>query len=137
VKSGRQITTSKAMLDRLTSGAGPAATTGTAAATDAAPGDLAAIDRSDGAIALAWAPVPGATVYKLYRAAAAGGPFALTATIVGPSVADSGLDPATPYNYKVTDIVAGNEGALSAVITATTRAIPPRCDQPGTCPLQN
>ena len=42
-----------------------------------------------------------------------------------PSVADSGLDPATPYSYKVTAIVAGNEAPPSAVITATTRAKPP------------
>jgi poly(3-hydroxybutyrate) depolymerase len=140
LKSGRQIATLKAMLDRLTSGAAPTTTTAvttTAAASDAVPGGLAAIDSSDTAIALAWTPVPGAAAYNIYRATSASGPFALAGTIAGPSFADAGRAPATPYSYKLTAIVAGSEGAESAVLTATTRAVPPRCDEPGTCPLQD
>jgi hypothetical protein len=47
-----------------------------------------------------------------------------------------GLRPATSYAYKVTATAdGGSEGPSSPVLTATTRPVPPRCDQPGTCPV--
>ena len=68
-KSGAQVRTIKAMLDALTAGAVPAAAVAPAPAVAPA---LAVIDRSDTSVALAWAPQPGATVYRVQRAAPTG-----------------------------------------------------------------
>lgn len=129
-KSGPQIRTIKAMLDALTA----RATSAPAPAPAVAPAMLAVIDTSDTSADLAWTPQPGATAYRISRAAA-NGQFAVAADVTGPSFADSGLAPASAYRWRVAAIVNGVEGPASAEAAATTRAVPAPCGQPGTCPV--
>jgi poly(3-hydroxybutyrate) depolymerase len=133
VKAGRQVTTIKTMLDRLTSGyvqsraASPTTNL-------AAPSDVVVNDVSDTGAAIAWKPLAGAQTYNVYRATSGNNNFAGLGSVSGPSFGDMGLRPATSYAYKVTATAVGSsEGPSSPVLTATTRPVPPRCDQPGTC----
>jgi hypothetical protein len=134
VKAGRQITTLKAMLDGLTSGMKTVSVA--APPIDRTPTELAAIDSSESAIALAWAPVAGAIEYKVYRTVEPAQLFALRATAIGPSFADAGLMPATRYSYRVAAVIDAVEGPASAVVTHATRRVPPRCGEPGACPVE-
>jgi poly(3-hydroxybutyrate) depolymerase len=131
-KSGRQITAIKKMLDALTAKYRPQPAPPPAPGT--APAALEVIDASDQAAALAWAPVSGAGTYRVWRAGAAGS-FAQVGNVAGPSFSDTGLAPQSAYRWHVTAIVGGVEGPSSADVTAATKATPPPCDQPGTCPL--
>ena len=131
-KSGPQIRAIKAMLDALTARAAPPTTPAPAAAVP--PAALAVIDISDVAADLVWAPQPGTTAYRVWRAGA-GGEFAAVADVAGPSFADSGLTPASAYRWRVSAILGGTEGPASMEVAATTRAAPAPCAQPGTCPI--
>lgn len=135
VKAGRQITAIKTMLDRLTSGyvQNPAAPP----ASPAAPPGVLVNDVSDTGVALAWKPVAGAPTYNVYRAPGRDDSFAALGAVSGPSFGDMGLRPATSYAYKVTATLEGvGERPVSPVVTATTLPVPPRCDQPGNCPVR-
>src|ERR1700732_4608955 len=93
-------------------------------------------DVSDTGAAIAWKPLAGAQTYNVYRATSGNNNFAGLGSVSGPSFGDMSLRPATSYAYKVTaTAVGGSEGPSSPVLTATTRPVPPRCDQPGTCPV--
>jgi hypothetical protein len=138
-KEGAQIKALKAMLDALTSGAksasnaasqGAAETTGT---IPAAPG-LSVIDTSDSGADLALDPLSAAATYRISRAGA-DGQFKLIAETTGPSFADTGLAPQTTYRWRVAIVTNGVEGPATDDVTATTRAAPPPCDKPGTCPV--
>lgn len=134
VKAGRQITTIKTMLDRLTSGylQRPAA----APTTPAAPSGVLVNDVSDTGAAIAWKPVAGAQTYTVSRANGGDHNFVELGSVSGPSFGDLGLRPATSYAYRVTATAAsGSEGPSSPVVTATTLPLPPRCDRPGNCPV--
>jgi poly(3-hydroxybutyrate) depolymerase len=132
-KSGRQIRTIKAMLDALTAGARPAAAAAAGPAT--APDALAVIDSSDTSVDLAWAPVNGATAYRVSRASS-DGPFSVVADVAGPSLGDAGLVPKSTYRWRVTAIVAGVEGPASNEVRGATRSTPAPCDNPGSCPIE-
>jgi poly(3-hydroxybutyrate) depolymerase len=133
VKPGRQISTIKAMLDRLTRGH---VSTRSSRVTDAtAPDGLRVNDISDTAVALAWTPSAGALTYTAYRASGVDQNFMAIGTVAGPSFGDAGLSPATSYAYKVTVNAGGSEGPASTVVTATTLPVPPRCSAPGSCPI--
>ena len=130
VKAGRQITTIKAMLDRLTSGhvASPAP-----AADADAPSQLVVNDVSDTGAAIAWNPVLGAKTYKVNRSSGGDG-FTPIGLVSGPSFGDLGLRPATSYRYKVTATLNGGaDGPSSPVVIATTLPAAPHCDTPGSC----
>jgi hypothetical protein len=132
VKAGRQISTIKAMLDRLTSGH----LQNPAAPADAAPFGIVVNDVSDTGAAIAWTPVAGAQNYKINRAGGGDSSFTPIGSVSGQSFGDLGLHPATPYRYKVTvTLTGGTEGPSSPVVTATTRPASPRCDTPGSCPV--
>jgi len=133
VQAGRQITTIKAMLDRVTS----KHVVNPGAATDsAAPFGIVVNDISDTDAAIAWTPITGAQSYKISRTTDGADNFMPIGSDVGPSFADRGLRPATSYRYKVTlNLGGGAEGLGSGGITATTRPAPPRCDTPGSCPI--
>ena len=131
VKAGPQITTIKAMLDRLTRGHVSTAAVGVTDETGF--NSLRVNDVSDTAVALAWTPLAGVQTYTIYRAHAADQNFTAIGTVVGPSFSDAGLRPATSYAYKVT--AGGSEGPASPVVTATTLPVPPRCPSPGRCPV--
>jgi poly(3-hydroxybutyrate) depolymerase len=127
---GRQIGAIKGMLDRVTSKVQPPHAE--PVANDPAPKNLAAIDHSATAIALAWSPVAGAQAYNVYRSTE-GEAFALAGRTVSASFGDSGLRPATTYRYKAAAILNGADGPTSAVVSETTRSNPPVCDKPGEC----
>jgi hypothetical protein len=129
-KSGAQIRTIKAMLDALTAGATQAA----AAAPSGAPDPLKVIDTSATSADLAWTPLEATTVYRVFRAGADGS-FTAVADVTGPSFADSGLTPRTAYRWRVSAIASGTEGPTSNEAPATTRAAPPPCQTPGSCPI--
>jgi hypothetical protein len=134
VKTGPQIATIKAMLDRLTRGRVPAQA---ARISDgAAPQGLIVSDVSDTAVALAWIPLEGSQTYTIYRATSPDQDFSAIGTVAGPSFSDAGLSPATSYAYKVTAGSGSNEGSASPVVTATTLAVPPRCSTPGSCRIK-
>jgi hypothetical protein len=130
-KSGLQIKAIKAMLDALTSGAKPAAETTSAIAATAG---LSVIDTSDSGADLAFDSAPGTITYRISRAGADGA-FTVVGETMSPSFADSGLAPQTNYRWHVAIVRNGVEGPASADVTATTRATPPVCDKPGTCPV--
>jgi poly(3-hydroxybutyrate) depolymerase len=132
-KAGPQIATIKAMLDRLARG--HVSTPAARAADDTTPQDLRVNDVSDTGVALAWAPLAGAATYTLYRARGADQNFAAIGSVAGPSFADTRLSPATSYAYKVTANTGGSEGPASAVVTASTLKVPPRCPTRGRCPI--
>jgi Fibronectin type III domain len=132
VKAGRQITTIKAMLDRLTSGH----LRNPAAPTDVAPFGLVVNDVSSTGAAISWTPAAGAQSYTVNRANGGEGSFAPIGSVPGQSFADLSLRPATPYRYKLTATLSGGtEGPSSPVVTATTLPASPRCDTPGSCPV--
>jgi hypothetical protein len=133
-KSGRQIMAIKAMLDDLTAGARPAADAAPAAASLAAPDELAVTDTSDRAAALTWAPVAGAASYRVWRAGLTGD-FAAVGRSAAPGFADIGLLPGTAYRWHVTALTGGNEGPASTEVSAITRATPAACESPGHCPI--
>jgi hypothetical protein len=131
VKAGRQITTIKAMLDRLTGGH----LQNPAAPADAAPFGIVVNDVSNTGAAIAWTRAADAQTYTINRASG-GGSFAPIGSVSGQSFGDLGLRPATPYRYKVTvTLNRGSEGPSSPVLTAATLPVPPRCDTPGSCPV--
>ncbi|TPQ32253.1 hypothetical protein C2U70_22190 [Bradyrhizobium guangdongense] len=131
-KSGAQIKAIKAMLDALTAGAAaPAVTAGPALS---APQLLTAIDASDTGMDLVWSPVNGVTTYRVSRAGAEG-VFKAIGDVTGASFADSGLTPQTTYRWRVSAILNGAEGPASDDASGTTLSQPPRCDNPGSCPL--
>ncbi len=131
VKAGRQITTIKAMLDRLTGGH----LQNPAAPADAARFGIVVNDVSSTGSAIAWAATAGAQSYTVNRASG-GGSFTPIGSVSGQSFGDLNLSPATPYRYKVTvSLGGGTEGPSSPVVTATTLPAPPRCDTPGSCPV--
>jgi hypothetical protein len=132
VKAGRQITTMKAMLDRLTSGSAQ----NRAPADGTAPSVVVVNDVSDTGAAIAWSPLNGTQGYTVSRANAGDTNFAPIGAVLEPSFGDMGLRPATSYGYKVTvTLDSGTEGLSSTVATATTLPAPPRCDTPGSCPF--
>jgi hypothetical protein len=131
-KSGRQITAIKKMLDALT--AKYQAQPATSPAGGAAPASLAVIDTTDQAAALVWRAVPGADTYHVWRAGP-GAAFELVGSVAGPSFADAGLTPQSAYRWHVTAVIGGVEGPASADVGTTTKATPPSCEHPGSCPL--
>jgi hypothetical protein len=134
-KSGRQITTIKGMLDKLTSGS--KATPAPAPAADRAPRNLRTTDSSDTGVDLVWSPVAGATRYNVFRTMEPSRPFQPIGTVAGPSFGDAALSPARSYWYQVSAVVEGIPSPASDSIAAMTLAVPPRCDNPGTCLLKN
>jgi hypothetical protein len=133
VKAGRQITTIKAMLDRLTG----EHLQNPAAPVDAAPFGIVVNDVSDIGAAIAWTPLAGVQTYTVNRSSGGGDSFTPIGSVSGPSFGDLSLRPATPYRYKVTVTLSGGiEGPSSPVVTATTLPAPPRCETPGNCPLR-
>ena len=132
VKAGRQISTIKAMLDRLTSGHRQ----NPAAPASGAPFGIVVNDVSNTGAAIAWMPTAGAQTYTVNRASGGDKTFTPIGSVSGPSFGDLNLRPTTPYHYKVTvTLSGGSEGPSSPVVTATTLPVPPRCDTPGSCPV--
>ncbi len=130
VQAGRQITTIKAMLDRLTS----RHISNQPAADAATQSGLVVNDVSATGVALAWTPLAGAQGYTVSRKGSGEAVFKPIGSAARASFADMGLSPATSYSYKITVVgSSGGDGQNSPVLIATTLPSPPRCDTPGSC----
>ncbi|MDA5282804.1 glycoside hydrolase family 18 protein [Streptomyces sp. Isolate_45] len=88
----------------------------------AAPTGLTATAASAGSVALTWAPVTGATSYRIHRAGAD------PQTAAGTSATVTGLAPATTHTFQVSAVNAAGESPRSAPASATT---PPDGGGPG------
>jgi len=134
LKSGKQISAIKAMVERVTSGA--AASAAPTGSQPAAPATILAADRSDTAIDVVWSSVPGVTSYDVFRVGPGDTDFRQIATIGGLSYGDAGLKPATQYQYKVRPSSAREAGSFSPVASEPTLRRVPRCDDPGNCAVR-
>jgi hypothetical protein len=92
----------------------------------AAPTDLHAVP-GNALVSLSWHASPETDVvgYRVYRAAAAGGPFVLVGSPSAPAFVDTGRTNGVTVYYAVTAIDAHFESARSAVVAATPTAPPP------------
>ena len=71
---------------------------------------------------LTWPTVPAAAGYNVYRANAAGGPYALRATVAANAYSDTGLTGGTTYYYRVRAFANACESADSGVVPGATQA---------------
>jgi hypothetical protein len=78
----------------------------------------------DSQVNLVWNAPASATSYKVKRATANGGPFAIIATTAAPAYVDTAVTAGTPYFYVITAVNATGESAPSAIATATPQASP-------------
>jgi poly(3-hydroxybutyrate) depolymerase len=131
LKTGKQITAIKRMIDRLTGGAqvsgGPSS-----GGPSGLPNAVLAPDRSDTAADLVWSPILGAAGYAVFRADSSSQPFHQIGTITGLSYADSGLRPATTYRYAVAAAGTSLPPDAPAVTVVTLRKVS-KCVDPGQC----
>ncbi|CAF5016678.1 unnamed protein product, partial [Rotaria sp. Silwood1] len=117
VKSGKQSTAAKKMIDRITNGFNPID----------APTELQVLATTDNSVTLGWRPVSGATGYNLYR----NGGKVNGAIITGTTITDNNLNSGTTYTYTVKAVSsAGSESAPSNSVTGKTTGIPPAVETP-------
>jgi hypothetical protein len=135
LKSGRQISAIKAMIDRVTGGA-TVSSAPLGASTVGTPSLVSVADASDSAIDLVWSAVPGAVSYDVFRNDPSDQGFRQIGATAGLSYSDAGLKPATFYRYKVHASSAGGTGAFSIVVSQSTRSRGPPCPEPGTCAVR-
>jgi poly(3-hydroxybutyrate) depolymerase len=110
---GTQQAAIKAMVDRLSSGAG----SGGGGGTLPAPTGVVASGATASSMTISWAAVSGAASYNVYRNAGK----ANAAPVASTSFTDTGLAAATQYSWTVAAVDAsGAEGTLSAPATGTT-----------------
>jgi hypothetical protein len=110
---GTQQAAIKAMVDRLSSGAG----SGGGGGTLPAPTGVVASGATASSMTISWAAVSGAASYNIYRNAGK----ANAAPVASTSFTDTGLAAATQYSWTVAAVDAsGAEGTLSAPATGTT-----------------
>ena len=79
----------------------------------------------DGQVALAWNAAAGAASYRVKRAPASGGPYALVASPTSTSYTDPGLTNGATYYYVVSAVNAVGESANSSPVSATPLPPPP------------
>ena len=112
---GSQQAAIKAMVDRLSSGAGSGGGGGGGALL--APTGVATSGATSSSMTISWAGVSGAASYNVYRNAAKANAAPVTST----SFTDTGLAAATQYSWTVAAVdTSGVEGVLSAPATGTT-----------------
>jgi carboxypeptidase T len=93
-------------------------------AVPGAPSGLAATP-GNGQAGLSWTAASGATLYRVYRATASGGPYTMIQTnLTGMSFIDTGLTNGTTYYYVVTGTNGAGEGPNSNEASVTPVAPP-------------
>jgi hypothetical protein len=132
LKSGKQISAIKGMIDRLTTGVSAPPDPAPSTATATAPATVLSPDHTDIAIDLIWSSVAGVANYDVFRASGGSPSFQKIATVGGLSYADTGLKPRTQYRYKVRAVSAAG---FSPIVTQTTLPLVPPCDDPGQCAI--
>jgi carboxypeptidase T len=94
---------------------------------DVAPGAPSALTATpgNGQAGLSWTAASGATLYRVYRATASGGPYTMIQTnLTGTSFTDTGLTNGTTYYYVVTGTNGAGEGPNSNEASVTPVAPP-------------
>jgi poly(3-hydroxybutyrate) depolymerase len=115
-KSGPQIAAVKAMVDRLGSGTPPSSLP--------APTGVGTSGATDTSMVISWAAVTGAGDYNIYR----NGTRVNAAPVAATQYTDTGLAPATTYQWTVTAVDAdGGESAQSAPASGTTTGTAATC----------
>ncbi|HTF74664.1 MAG TPA: fibronectin type III domain-containing protein [Bradyrhizobium sp.] len=111
VKTGRQMTAVKRMIDRIASGYEGLP----------APADLQATAVADTTVSLSWSAVAHATGFNVYR----DGASATSSPVIATSCTDAGRSPGRTYSYTVKAIDStGAEGAASSPLDVTTTGTP-------------
>ncbi|CAF0981342.1 unnamed protein product [Rotaria magnacalcarata] len=117
VKSGKQSTATKKMIDRITSGFNPID----------APTELQVLSTTDNQVTLGWRAVSSATGYNLYR----NGVKANGGIITGTTFTNNNLNSGTSYTYTVKAVSsAGSESMASNSVTGKTTGVPPAISAP-------
>jgi chitodextrinase len=117
VKSGKQLSTMKKIIDRIVSGFNPIDP----------PTELQVTHMTNNSVSLSWKPVSGAISYNIYR----NGQKANGQLITGNTFTDNNLNSGTTYNYTVTALSSsGSESLSSNSVTAKTSGQPPHIQPP-------
>jgi len=85
---------------------------------------ITATPLSPGSIRVRWSAVPGATGYRVERAAGEAGAFAPVATTAATVHEDTGLEPETLYRYRVAALAGERQGPFGPEARAVTPARP-------------
>ncbi len=128
-KAGTQMAAIKAMVDRVSSGAGSGGGGGGGGGTTtlAAPTAVATSNATTTTMKITWNAVTGAASYNVYR----GGNKTNALPVAATNYTDTGLAAATQYSWTVKAADAnGTEGATSTAATGTTTGSAP---PPATC----
>jgi chitodextrinase len=117
VKSGKQSTAMKKIIDRITAGFNPIA----------APAGLQVTGTTDNSVSLLWNQVSGASGYNVYR----NGAKINSGLISGTTFVDNNLNSGSTYTYTVKAVAsAGTESVASSSVTAQTTGEPPAVQTP-------
>jgi hypothetical protein len=117
VKSGKQLSTMKKMIDRITSGFNPID----------APANLQVTDTTDNSASLSWKQVSGASGYNVYR----NGEKVNNGIVTVITFTANNLNSGSTYTFTVKAVSsAGSESAPSNSVTAKTTGEPPAVEVP-------
>jgi poly(3-hydroxybutyrate) depolymerase len=117
VKSGKQLTAMKKMIDHITGGFNPIAP----------PTDLAVTATTDNSVSLSWKQVSGASGYNVYR----NGGKTNNGIISGTTFTDNSLASGTTYTFIVKAVSSsGSESTASNTVSAKTTGEPPAIQTP-------
>ena len=94
------------------------------AAVPAAPVVKLGNSATSGKPVLTWNAVPGATSYKVYRAASKSGAYSLLGTVTATSYTNTGAKEGTTYYYKVKAANGAGESAYSNVVSGKVVVTP-------------
>ncbi|CAF2856723.1 unnamed protein product [Rotaria sp. Silwood2] len=117
VKSGKQSTAMKKMIDRITGGFNPID----------APTSLEVTSTTDNSVSLAWRQVSSVSGYNVYR----NGGKANSGLISGTTFTDNTLNSGTTYTYTVKAVsLTGAESTSSNLVNVKTTGEPPAIETP-------
>jgi chitodextrinase len=117
VKSGKQLSATKKMIDRIVSGFNPIDS----------PTELQVTGTTNNSVSLSWKQVSGATHYNIYR----NGQKINDQLITNNTFTDNQLSSGTTYKYTITAVSsAASESLPSNSVTVKTSGQPPHVQQP-------
>ena len=91
---------------------------------NAIPRGLTVVATTGSSVTLAWAKVPGATSYRIYKSASLAGTYTLLTTASTPLAVTSGLLSGNTYYFKVTSVTGASESGFSSAVSAITNQTP-------------
>ncbi len=89
-----------------------------------APATLAATQNQTGQVTLTWAASAGATSYRVFRSAAAGGPYTQIAAVAAPTTTYTGVVAPGPWYYVVRAVGPGGSSGNSPEAAGFSVALP-------------